>query len=109
MELGPSTLSATNSAHVSFLRSGAPVPFEGALIHHDVDSETLFPRPFHRRQRFTSPTDFNTQLHDWLTRANTRTVRAIGGRPVDLLAADVAAMIELPPVIPAIGLTHRIR
>ncbi len=55
------------------------------------------------------PTDFNTQLHDWLTRANTRTVRAIGGRPVDLLATDVAAMIELPPVIPAIGLSHRIR
>lgn len=60
-------------------------------------------------RRFTSPTDFNTQLHDWLTRANTRTVRAIGGRPVDLLATDVAAMIELPPVIPAIGLRHRIR
>lgn len=60
-------------------------------------------------RRFTSPTDFNTQLHDWLTRANTRTVRAIGGRPVDLLATDLAAMIELPPVIPAIGLTHRIR
>lgn len=60
-------------------------------------------------RRFTSPTDFNTQLRDWLTRANSRTVRAIGGRPIDLLATDVAAMIELPPAIPTIGLTHRIR
>lgn len=45
-------------------------------------------------RRFTSPTDFNIQLQDWLTRANTRTVRAIGGRPVDLLTIDVQAMIE---------------
>jgi hypothetical protein len=60
-------------------------------------------------RRFTSPTDFNIQLQDWLTRANTRTVRAIGGRPADLLTTDVQAMIELPPVIPSIGLTHRIR
>ena len=60
-------------------------------------------------RQFTSPTDFNTQLHDWLTRANTRTVRAIGGCPADLLTTDVQAMIELPPVIPSIGLTHRVR
>ena len=37
---------------------------------------------------FCSPADFNTQLADWLTRANARTVRSVGGRPAELLAAD---------------------
>ena len=41
--------------------------------------------------------------------ANARTVRAIHGRPTDLLAADYAAMTPLPPVAPQVGLTHRIR
>ena len=58
---------------------------------------------------FSCPADFNTQLADWLPRANSRTVRAIGGRPVDLLAADRAAMLALPPVAPAVGLRARVR
>ena len=58
---------------------------------------------------FTSPADFNTQLADWLPRANARTVRAIGGRPVDLLAADRAAMLALPPVAPTVGIRARVR
>ncbi|WP_109536010.1 IS21 family transposase [Mycobacteroides abscessus] len=58
---------------------------------------------------FGSPADFNAQLQVWLARANTRTVRAIGGRPVDLFETDYQGMIELPPVVPATGLTHRIR
>ena len=59
---------------------------------------------------FASPADFNHQLGDWLTtRANTRTVRAIRGRPVDLLETDRQAMTLLPPVAPQVGLTHRIR
>lgn len=58
---------------------------------------------------FNSPADFNTQLTEWLARANTRTVRAIGARPVDLFETDYQGMIELPPVAPATGLTHRIR
>src|ERR687889_240712 len=59
---------------------------------------------------FTSPADFNHQIGDWLTtRANTRTVRAIRGRPVDLLETDRQAMTLLPPVAPQVGLTHRIR
>jgi transposase len=58
---------------------------------------------------FTSPADFNIQLCDWLDRANARTVRSIGGRPVDLLETDRQAMIELPPVLPLIGLNQRIR
>jgi hypothetical protein len=58
---------------------------------------------------FGSPADFNDQLADWLARANTRTVRAIGGRPVDLLETDRQAMTPLPPTDPQVGLAHRIR
>lgn len=58
---------------------------------------------------FASPQDFNQQLHEWLIRANSRTVRAIQGRPLDLLETDYQAMIPLPPVTPPIGLSHRIR
>lgn len=60
-------------------------------------------------RRFASPTDFNTQLGDWLVRANARMVRSIGGRPVDLLEVDRLSMLPLPPVVPPIGLTHRVR
>jgi Mu transposase, C-terminal domain len=41
--------------------------------------------------------------------ANARTVRAIHGRPVDLLELDYAAMTALPPVAPQVGLTSRVR
>jgi transposase len=58
---------------------------------------------------FYSPQDFNEQLTGWLQRANTRTVRSIGGRPVDLFATDYLAMLPLPPVDPPIGLHHRVR
>jgi len=58
---------------------------------------------------FTSPADFNTQLEQWLQRANARTVRSIQGRPVDLLETDYLSMLPLPPVVPPIGLNNRIR
>jgi transposase len=58
---------------------------------------------------FYSPENFNTQLAGWLDRANTRTVRSIGGRPVDLLETDSLAMLPLPPVDPPTGLSHRVR
>ncbi|MGA7051169.1 MAG: IS21 family transposase, partial [Mycobacterium sp.] len=60
-------------------------------------------------RQFSAPTDFNTQVNEWLLRANTRTVRAIRGRPVDLLETDYLAMLPLPPVVPPIGLHHRVR
>jgi transposase len=60
-------------------------------------------------RRFASPIDFNEQLTEWLGHANARTVRSIQGRPVDLLEAEYASMLTLPPVMPPIGLTHRIR
>lgn len=60
-------------------------------------------------RQFASPADFNQQLEDWLVKANSRTVRSIQGRPVDLLETDYASMVPLPPVDPPIGLNHRIR
>ena len=58
---------------------------------------------------FTSPVDFNTQLADWLTRANTRHVRSINARPVDLIGADRAAMSPLPSMLPTVGFTTKVR
>lgn len=58
---------------------------------------------------FTSPADFTAQLDGWLARANQRTVRSIGGRPVELVEADHTAMLGLPPIAPAVGLRHRTR
>jgi transposase len=60
-------------------------------------------------RNFGSPEDFNGQLADWLVRANSRTVRSIQGRPIDLLETDYLSMLPLPPVVPPIGLNHRIR
>ncbi|WP_261576466.1 IS21-like element ISFsp3 family transposase [Frankia gtarii] len=60
-------------------------------------------------RRFASPEDFNIQLTEWLTLANARTVRSVGGRPVDLLETDLRSMLELPPVDPLTGLATRVR
>jgi transposase len=60
-------------------------------------------------REFTSPSDFNTQMGMWLPRANARTVRALKGRPVDLLGVDKAAMLALPPVAPTYGFAARVR
>ena len=58
---------------------------------------------------FTGPEDFNDQMADWLPRANARTVRALGARPLDLVGADRTAMLALPPLAPAHGFTDRVR
>jgi transposase len=52
---------------------------------------------------FTGPVDFNSQLSDWLARANGRPKRALGCAPAGRIAADRAAMLPLPPVAPATG------
>ena len=52
---------------------------------------------------FVSPADFNTQLADWLVRANQRQHRRLGCRPIDRWEADRAAMLVLPPVAPVVG------
>ena len=58
---------------------------------------------------FTSPADFNAQLADWLPRANTRRVRRLAARPVELIGTDRAAMSSLPAAPPAVGFTARVR
>lgn len=60
-------------------------------------------------REFTSPVDFNAQLTGWLARANQRYHRRLECRPIDRLAADVAAMVPLPPVAPATGWRIRVR
>jgi len=58
---------------------------------------------------FLSPADFNAQLTGWLPLANQRSVRSLRARPVDLVEADLTAMLALPPVPPASGHRTRIR
>jgi transposase len=60
-------------------------------------------RSFLPGRAFTGPADFNAQLSEFLTRANTRQHRALGCRPADRIEADKAAMIPLPPVAPVTG------
>jgi hypothetical protein len=71
----------------------------------------FFETSFLPGRTFTSPFDFNAQMSQWLAqRANTRVLRSIGSvTPAARWAADRAAMVGLPPVIPPIGLTHRVR
>lgn len=70
----------------------------------------FFETSFLPGRTFTSPLDFNIQLSGWLAeRANTRHLRSIGARPVDRWVSDRAAMVPLPPVAPALGLTNRVR
>jgi hypothetical protein len=49
---------------------------------------------------FASPTDFNTQLRQWLPKANSRTVRALQAKWMTLIEADRDRMLPLPPVAP---------
>jgi hypothetical protein len=50
------------------------------------------------------PDDFNTQIQEFLARTNTRHHRRLGFRPTDRVDADRAAMLDLPPVPPVVGL-----
>jgi transposase len=52
---------------------------------------------------FAGAADFNTQLGEFLTCANTRHHRVLGCRPIDRVDADKAAMLALPPVAPVVG------
>lgn len=69
----------------------------------------FFETSFMPGRDFASPGDFNAQFTDWLTIANSRTVRTIKARPVDLFHADKAAMLPLPPVTPTVGWANRVR
>jgi len=68
-----------------------------------------FETSFMPGRSFVSPTDFNAQFADWLSRANTRVVRTIKAAPVELIDADRAAMLPLPPIPLHLGWRNKIR
>jgi transposase len=69
----------------------------------------FFETSFMPGRQFASPADFNAQFTGWLERANRRVVRTIRARPVDLLDADRAGMLPLPPVALQLGWRSRVR
>jgi transposase len=69
----------------------------------------FFETSFMPGRSFESPADFNAQFTDWLEGANRRVVRTIKARPIDLVEADRAAMLALPPVPPRVGWFNTIR
>lgn len=99
-----SAFAGTLATRVVLARPRDP-EFKGMVERHNGYLETSFLPG----RTFSSPADFNTQLADWLPTANARTVRSLGGRPVDHLPVDLAAATTLPPVAPATGLRTRVR
>ena len=68
-----------------------------------------FETSFMPGRAFASPADFNAQFNDWLSRANARVVRTIKAAPVELIDADRAAMLPLPPIPLHLGWRNKIR
>jgi transposase len=86
------------------------------LKAHDPESKGIverrngfFETSFMPGRTFCSPADFNAQFGDWLDGANRRVVRTIKARPIDLVDADRAAMLALPPVPPPVGWFNQVR
>lgn len=103
--------------------AGGVAEFAGCLttrVHqlkpHDPESKGIverrngfFETSFMPGRTFISPTDFNDQFTGWIDTANRRVVRTIKARPIDLVDADRAAMLTLPPVAPQVGWSNQIR
>jgi hypothetical protein len=68
-----------------------------------------FETSFMPGRTFTSPADFNAQFSDWLVKANARVVRTTKAAPVELITADRAAMLLLPPIPLHLGWRNKIR
>ena len=68
-----------------------------------------FETSFMPGRSFRSPGDFNDQFADWLTKANARVVRTIKAAPAELIDADRAAMLPLPPIPLHVGWRNKIR
>jgi hypothetical protein len=86
------------------------------LKAHDPESKGVverrngfFETSFMPGRSFESPSDFNEQFTDWLKVANSRVVRTLKARPIDLIDTDRAAMLALPPVPLQLGWRNRIR
>lgn len=58
----------------------------------------FFETAFLSGRSFASSEDFNTQLGQWLPKANARLVRRSEARPTDLLGQDKPVMLALPPI-----------
>jgi transposase len=69
----------------------------------------FFETSFMPGREFDSPGDFNDQFAEWVDGANRRVVRTIKARPIDLVDADRAAMLALPPVPPRVGWFNQVR
>ncbi len=84
---------------------------EHAFTAATADGATATSRPRSCPGARSAPRTTSTpSWNGWLTgRANVRRMRVIRARPVDVFDADRAAMVPLPPVAPATGLTHRVR
>jgi len=68
-----------------------------------------FETSFMPGRSFASPADFNQQFSEWLATANQRVVRTTKAKPTDLLQADRAGMLALPPVPPVVGWRNQVR
>ena len=68
-----------------------------------------FETSFMPGRSFASPADFNQQFAEWLATANQRVVRTTKAKPTDLLEADRAGMLALPPVPPVVGWRNQVR
>lgn len=68
-----------------------------------------FETSFMPGRSFASPADFNEQFTNWLMLANRRVVRTLKAAPTDLLDADLAGMLPLPPIPLHLGWRNRIR
>ena len=86
------------------------------LKPHDPESKGIverrngfFETSFMPGRTFDSPADFNDQFAGWVDAANRRVVRTLKARPIDLVDADRAAMLALPPIRPCVGWTNQIR
>lgn len=86
------------------------------LKPHDPESKGIverrngfFETSFMPGRSFESPADFNDQFTSWIDTANRRQVRTLKARPIDLVDADRAAMLALPPVPPQVGWSNQIR
>ena len=68
-----------------------------------------FEKSFLPGRVFTSPTDFQHQLTNWLVLANQKTVRTIKARPVERVGKDRANMLPLPPIALHVGWRTHVR
>jgi hypothetical protein len=68
-----------------------------------------FETSFMPGRTFTGPDDFNDQFSHWLTTANARVVRTIKAAPIELIDADRAAMLPLPPIPLHLGWRNKLR